>query len=139
MAQNVAVNGSIIVGGGVCVPASGVDQCVRQLLLGGACADGGLAYQSSIVTKVSIATAGNVGDAFVALAALAQFSSIEFLFLQASARMRLRWTVPGPTVIVSPDLEGLQIYQFSRAPNAPTLIEASGVATLDIIAAGVPA
>ena len=35
-----------------------------------------------------------------------------------------------------PDTEGLVILQFPRAPNAPTKIQVSGTATLDIVAAG---
>lgn len=35
-----------------------------------------------------------------------------------------------------PDTEGLVVLQFPRSPNAPTKIQVSGVATLDIVAAG---
>lgn len=37
------------------------------------------------------------------------------------------------------DIQGLAILQFPRSPNAPLRIDASGSATLDIIAAGRPA
>lgn len=35
-----------------------------------------------------------------------------------------------------PDTEGLVVLQFPRSPNAPTKIQVSGTATLDIVAAG---
>lgn len=35
-----------------------------------------------------------------------------------------------------PDTEGLVVLQFPRSPNAPTKIQVSGVATLEIVAAG---
>lgn len=35
-----------------------------------------------------------------------------------------------------PDTEGLTILQFPRSPNAPTRVQVSGVASLDIVAAG---
>jgi hypothetical protein len=35
-----------------------------------------------------------------------------------------------------PDTEGIVVLQFPRSPNAPTKIQVSGVATLDIVAAG---
>lgn len=137
MTQSVAVNGSIVVGSGLCTPSTGgVDQCVRQLVLGHCGAGQGLTYESTVVTQISVSTAGSVGDEFAALDVLSQFTAIEFLFLQSSARIRLQFTLPGGGTTTSPDIEGLQIYQFARSPNAPSAIEASGVATLDIIAAG---
>lgn len=36
----------------------------------------------------------------------------------------------------TPDLEGLFIGQFPRFPNAPTQVQISGVATIDLVAAG---
>lgn len=137
MGQNVSVRGSVVVGSGICVPPTGaVDQCVRQLMLGGSCGDQGLSYESSIVAQLSVSTAGAVGDAFAAIAALSQFTAIEFLCVEASSRIQLRFTLPDASTTDTPNIEGLQIYQFSRSPNAPTALAASGVATLDIIAAG---
>lgn len=117
-----------------CAPVGGVDQCVRQLILG--TGDQGLQYEGSVVTRITVATAGAVGAAFAPIDALNQFTSIEFLYLVSTARIRLRSTRPDLTTTDSPDIEGIQIYQFPRAPNSPTAIEVSGVATLDIIAAG---
>lgn len=44
-------------------------------------------------------------------------------------------TVTG-TASTLPDTEGLAVIQFPRSPYAPTKIQVSGVATLDIVAAG---
>lgn len=136
MSQSVSVRGSILVGLTPCVSPSSIAQCTRELVLGGACGDQGLIYEGTVVSRLSIATAGAVGANYVALPPLGQFTAIELLQLSASAQFRLRFTLPDASQVTTADLIGLQLYQFARSPNAPTAIEASGVATLDIIAAG---
>lgn len=40
------------------------------------------------------------------------------------------------TVFEMPDTEGLVVLQFPRSPNAPTRVQVSGVASLDVVVAG---
>lgn len=136
MAQTVDIQGTITTGDGICSPSGQVNQCVRALLLGGACAGVGLQYESTLVTRITVATAGAVGAAFVAIPALQQFTAIEFLYLLSNAQVQLRYTLPDASTTVTPNLTGLQISQFSRSTLAPTAVEVSGTATIDIIAAG---
>lgn len=135
MSRSILVRGSVEVDPGACLAASGaVDRTIRQLALRGSCGQG-VFFQNHLVTDVDIATAGVVGAAFVALP-LGQFSAIEFLYIVTSARVRLRYTLPDASTAISPDIEGLHLVQFARSPNAPTAVEASGVARIDIVAAG---
>ena len=137
MGSNVLVQGSVEVNPTLCPPGPGIDQTIVQLGLG-TCGTQGVAYSNHLATKVDIATTGVVGNAFVSLP-LGQFSAIEFLYLFSSARIRLRYTLPDASTTISPDIEGLCLQQFARGVNAPTAIEASGIARISIVAAGNPA
>jgi hypothetical protein len=248
--KTVTLQGNItVVDGAGCGCSSG--QITSPLGLGppgsmsGGCCTGGLVYDEAAAVSVTIATVGLPGAQWVDIKALDQFTSIEFLRLVSSARIRLRinptrpqltGTTPipgggvvagaatftvtdsvgvqyaatvvfsgatntpalvvgainaalagagapfppdgqiarlvgGTLVIVSPgigpaafvqlaagapvdlglgiilirvsgtssdmaDTEGLVILQFPRSPNAPTKVQVSGTATIDIVAAG---
>lgn len=248
MSTNLSLRGQLAIGG-TC-GCSGGDSTVRELKLGGAscgcCGGGSLSYDAVIPGDgLVVSTPGLIGQNFVDLPLLDSFTAIEFLRVEASAKVRLRFnptrpqivgtvalpvggvtagaatitatrsdgaTIPvtvvfsgatnTPALVVSainaafgaagapqppdgpiarlsgsflalvnpaigpqasialaagapvdlglgvvavlvegtssdtPDFEGLYLSQFPRSPNAPTKVQVSGVATLDIVVAG---
>lgn len=156
MSKNVSIRGSLLVSEGGCGGCSS-DQTTKPLSLGGSgCCDAGLSYDHAVAFDTSVATIGAVGAAFVDVPGLDQFTAIEFLELESSARIRLRinptrpqllgalalpvgGVVAGAATFTVADQAGVQVaatVNFSGATNTPALVAAAINGAL--AAAGVP-
>jgi len=161
MSKTVSLHGNItVVDGAGCGCSS--DQITKPMGLGpagsmsGGCCTGGLTYDEAAAVSVTIATVGNPGAQWVDIKALDQFTSIEFLRVVSSARIRLRInptrpqitgvaTVPpggvtaGSATFTVTDATGVQYtaaVAFSGATNTPSLVV--GAINAALAGAGAP-
>ena len=106
MTDSIAIRGSLIRSPG---PSCGCAACqATSIGLGssGACCDAGLAYDKSAEFSWSVATAGAIGQAYADIPGLGQFTAIEFLYLVASAPVRLRLNPTRPQLVATAAIPG---------------------------------
>ncbi len=157
--DSVSVHGSITVGGdcGGC----GGDSTVVELGLagGGGCGCSSLSYESVVSKKgIAVATIGAIGAKWADIHVLGDFTAIELLFVETTAKVRFRFNPTRPELVGTLDLPsggivagamtltvtdetGVQYtatVTFSGATNTPELVVSAINAALGALGAPQP-